>query len=141
MNKAKLVRGLKGVVKALDAALDEQQRAANGQFGSGSGTSSSGTKPEHKGGGVGSFAPANSKTSYGSGKPTSAQINKAKIESSLKDIENGIVATGQNMGKKFSDLPKEKLKWMAENLGSRPEYRGDPVNVATAKAARKALGN
>lgn len=40
MNKAKLVRGLKGVVAALDAALDEQQRAANGQFGSGSGGSS-----------------------------------------------------------------------------------------------------
>lgn len=45
MRKSELVKGLKGVVAALDAALDEQQRAANGQFGSGSGGGSSKPKP------------------------------------------------------------------------------------------------
>jgi hypothetical protein len=40
MNKSELVKGLKGVVSVLNSALDEQQRAANGQFGSGGGSSS-----------------------------------------------------------------------------------------------------
>lgn len=86
MNKTNLIKGLKGVADSLTAALDEQQRAANGQFGSGSGGATS--KKHEEAGKAASRA-------FAGGSPTAAK-NAARLRQQMSQGKStGLTGTGE----------------------------------------------
>lgn len=91
MNKSELVKGLKGVADSLTAALDEQQRAANGQFGSGGGSAPS--KKHQEAGQAASRA-------FAGGSSTAAK-NAARLRQQMSQGKStGLTGTGAGTSEK-----------------------------------------